>query len=234
MDTEDQQDVTENSSDSSNPEDDNVEASESEGNDKDKNFAKLRELASAKDLKIAELEAALELKEGARSLNTSDDSEVQEEKPKKATGDNTLKLIFDRDMKEATRSWNKTNKVPAEVWNKIKSKIILTGEETTSEIYDKIDEIHSNIPEVRAEKDKELVNKGKKEAMRQFQDSELDYGGGGDVDMDSDAAPRLDSKTKTWAKALGMSDKDMKEVNQDSNPEQWTEGKEAKRAFFQP
>ena len=105
-------------------------------------------------------------------------------------------------------------KVSSEEWAQIKSKVSLSGDETVSEIQDKIDEMYQNIPAVREKREKALIEKGRKIAMSEFQDEEMDIGGsGGDTDFGDKTETRINAKTKKWAKGLGLSEKEIKEVD---------------------
>ena len=168
-------------------------------------------------------------KKGKKEEN--DEEEIEEDKTSK---NDTLQVIFARDMKEAVHQWNKKNKVSSEEWAQIKSKVSLNGDETVSEIQDKIDEIYQNIPAVREKREKMLIEKGKKIAMSEFQDEEMDIGGGGDVDFGDKTEIRVNTKTKKWAKGLGLSEKEIKEVDDSEEVNQWKAGKQATRKFFQP
>jgi hypothetical protein len=208
-----------------------VETKPDEGNDKEKNFAELRKRLEEAEAERVELRKKLAEKENPdRSLSIETPDET---KPSKKD-DETLKRIFERDMKEATIQWSQSNKTTAEEWAQIKTKVTLKGDETLSEIKAKIDEAYHSLPTVRERREKELLEKGKRLAMQQFNDEELDMGGGGgDVNLGGDVAPRLNPKTKSWAKGLGLGDKDLKDVDFDSDPNQWSEGQSAKRSFFQ-
>lgn len=204
-----------------------VEAGKPEGDDKDKNFASLRKKLEETEKELARVKAEKE-KEVDRSL-AGDEPEV-----KKPKADDTLKVIFERDVKEATRLWNKKTTVSSEEWAQIKSKVQLKGDETQSEIQDKIQEAYESLPGVRQKRDKELIEKGKRLAMSEFSDDELDMGGGGDVDLGGGGEVRVSKQTKTWATRLGLSEKEIKEVDTESNPNEWSEGKQATRKFFHP
>lgn len=218
-------------------EEDEVVETEDSADDKKANFANLRKKAETLEKENEILRKQIDAKaEADRSLiqkkEEIEKGEIEEDEKSK---DSPLKIIFERDMKEAVRQWNKKNKVSSEEWVQIKSKISLNGEETLSEIQDKIDEVYQSIPSVREKRDKALIEKGKKLAMSEFQDEELDIGGGGgDSDFGGQAETRLNAKSKTWAKGLGLSDKEIKEVDSEADSNQWKVGKSATRKFFQP
>lgn len=198
-------------------------------NDKDQNFANLRAEKERLEKELAEARA--QSQQNDRSLSVEPE-ETPSEKPQDNNVD-TLKVIFERDAKEATRMWNRKNEVTAEEWQTIKSKVALRGDETQSEIYDKIDEAYHSLPSTREKREKELIEKGKQEAMRQFSDEELDVSTGGDADYSGTPQPRYNQKTKAWAKGLGLSDEELSKVDTDGDPSAWTEGPQAKRAFFE-
>lgn len=204
-----------------------VEPSDSKGDDKAKNFAELRRKLEATEAEKAELARKLaEKEENNRSLG---DDEEKDKKP-----DPTIKVLFERDLKEATRQWNKANKATAEEWAVIKSKVSLRGDETMSEISDKIDEAYHSLPSVREKREKEIALKARKEAMREFSDDELDSGGaGGDVDLGGGTPTRLNDKTKKWARGLGLTPEEMKDIDEDSDPSDWKIGPSPTRKFFQ-
>jgi len=210
-----------------------VEPKGGEGDDKETNLAvlrkKLKQTEQERDeaIKIASLKGEKE-----RSLGAVDEEEPVVEK-KKETPD-TLKVIFQRDAKEATRQWNKKNPVSSEEWAQIKSKIKLSGEETVSEIVDKIDEVHQSLPSVRAKRDKELIDKGRKQAMSQFQDEELDIGGGGDVDLGEGSEPRFNSREKKFLDRFGVTSDERKNINKETNTNEPVVFTQPTRKFFQP
>ena len=201
--------------------DDSVEDKSGDESDKEKNFAKLRttneDLVKANKILTEENEELA----GKRSLGDDDgDGDADDDKDGKSKKSTTEEVLFNRDLKEATRIWNKENKVSPEIWEQVKAKINFTGEETQSEIVDKINETYTNIPEVRKKLDADLISKGKNEAMNNFQDGEMDLGGGGD-DSGGDSAgngPRLNGKTKLWAKGLGLNTEELKNVDLEGDP----------------
>jgi hypothetical protein len=190
----------------------NVEGETTPENDKDKNFAELRKKSEALEKENKELRERVENGDSARTL--ADDPKPEKKVEKK---EDTLGVLFQRDMKEAVIQWNNENKISTEDWATIKSKISLKGDETLSEIKGKINDVYNSIPTVRAEKDKALVEKGRKEAMQQFRDDELDIGSGGDVNLGDGVNHRHNSKTKSWAKGLGMTDKKLADVDPDGD-----------------
>lgn len=191
-----------------------------EGNNKDKNFANLRKKAEDLERENAELRDRLG-KEDKRSLVEEKDDESND----------TKKYIFERDIKEATRQWNKKNQISTEEWGQIRKKVSLKGDETESEIYDKIDEAYQTLPSVRDKREKELVEKGRKEAMQSFRDDELDLGSGGDIDTGGGEAPRLTTKEKTWLKAFGVSPEEQKKIDKSGNTAEWKIREEAERGI---
>lgn len=234
---ENKEDVTEDSSNSP-KEEAPVEGGEAKGNDKDNNLAALRKSKQTLEEENEKLRIALSQKEESdRSLSLGNDDEErkEEKKPVKKDDSDTLGKVFERDMREATYQWNKTNKVSSEEWAKVKSKVQLKGDETVSEIKDKIEEAYQSLPEVRQKRDKELIEKGKKLAMQNFTDEELDNGGGGDIDFGSgESTPRYNAKTRGFARGLGLSEKDLKEIDQDEDPNEWKNGPNPTRKAFQP
>lgn len=181
-----------------------VENRAPEGDDKDKNFAALRKQLKEREEEIERLKSGTS-PEGERSLGEERKSDP----------------LFERDLKDATYEWNKNHKISKDDWDSIKSKVSLKGDETRSQILDKIDEAYSNLPSVRQIKEKELIEKGKQEALRQMNDNELDIGSGGDVDFGGDPAPKINKKTRDFARAMGMKDEDIKKVDMSANPNEW-------------
>ncbi len=193
--------------------DESVETkSDKEINNKDKNFAELRKKASTLEKENAELRQKLE------SNKTIEKDE--EKKPEKA---DPLKVVFERDLKDVAREWNKKNKVTADEWAELKKRVTLKGDETRGEIQDKIDEAYHSLPGTRAKREKELIEKGKRQAMREFNDEELDTGSGGDVDMGSGNEPRFNSKEKNFLKTFGVTAEEAKQIDKSSdNYTGWT------------
>lgn len=210
--------------------------------DKQKNLANLRKKSEALEKENAELKKQLESKgSDNRTLGEEDDDEEDKDKGKekkieKKSDSDPLEIVFKRDLKEATRTWNKKNKVTDEEWGEVKKRVSLKGDETQSEIFEKIDEAYSNLPSTRKKREKEIFDKGKKAAMSEHTDDELDFGGGGaDVDLEgSGGATQLNSKSKKWGKGLGLTDKELKEVDMEEDPNAWKPGKQATRKFFTP
>jgi len=189
-----------------------VETLKDEGDDKSKNFAELRKQLKEAQEERDRYKALTEKPEESRTL--ADKPKI--EKPKEE-GD----PLFSRDLKDATYEWNKTNKVSNEEWQAIKSKVSLTGEETRSQILDKITEAYQSLPSIRQKREQDLINKAKQEAMRQMSDDELDIGGGGDVSLGGENTPKIDKKTRMWAKAMGMTDEQIAKVDTNENPNEW-------------
>lgn len=206
--TKEEKDVTDDSSSSSESEEGKVETSEEEENDKSKNFAELRKQKEETDKENVELRKRLQDK----------DERTLEEKPEEESKEDVTKVLFDRDLKEATRVWNKKTEVPSDVWARIRKKVSLTGEETQSEILEKIDEAYQNIPSVREKRDKALVDQGKNEAMKNFQDSEMDIGGGGDVNLGEGSQTKINPKEKIWLDKMGVKPEDQKKIDKNANP----------------
>lgn len=206
-----------------------VDGGEGSGDDKLINLAALRKKLDATSAENASLKKALEESKGAvdRTLLTE-----EEKKPKK---DDTVKVLFERDVKEATIQWTKKNKVTNEEWAAIKARVSLKGDETLTEIVDKIDETFNSLPSVRERRETEIAKKAKLETMRQFQDNELDFGGGGDtVDYgNNNGTTILNSKESKFLKAFGVTPEEQKSINKEKNTNQWEDGKSPTRKFFE-
>lgn len=216
-------------SDNSESDEDAVESDDDSDSDKDKNFSELRKTKQRLEKENRELRQKLEEEGEDRSLDLG--GEDQEEKKEQK---DPLKAVFERDVRDATREWNKENEATAEEWAQVRKRITLTGEETRSEIYDKIDEVYNTLPDVRKRREKQLIEKGKKEAMGQFQDSELDIGGGGDVDLGEGKSPRFTPKEKAWLDGMNVPKEERKKIDKDADPSEETLGKEATKKFFVP
>lgn len=201
-----------------------------EGNDKDKNFANLRESRDQAIKRAEEAEAELaKLRGDDDSRDLGDDEqedEEKEEKPKKTdkkdTSSGEPSAVFIRDRKEAALKWNQKRKVPAAIWKKIQGAVNLTGKETETEIYNKIESAYLNIPEVRKERDQKLINQGRRLERGEISDDDMDIGGGSgsDISRGSDGGgnkPRHNAKTKTWAKGLGLKEKELNEIDPDED-----------------
>ncbi len=209
------------------------------GDDKDKNFTNLRaklKIAEAEKERLAAENEALRNGGGDRSLDLDTEPVVvpkakPDQKPDESN--EVSAVIFKRDMKEAVLTWNRENKVEPEEWAMIKKGVNLKGDETLSEIKEKIQSAYEALPSVRAKRDQALIDKGRKEAMRDFNDDEMDFGGQGDADMGAIPAVRVSSKARSFAKSMGMSDKDIQSVG-DEDPNQWADGRKPVRKFFQP
>lgn len=190
-----------------------VEAEESkEINNKDKNFAELRK--KAKELEEANKELRAKL-EGDRSL------EINSKEDKK---NDPLRIVFERDLKDITREWNKKNSISSEEWAELKKRVTFNGDETRGEIHDKITEAYEALPTTKVKKEKELIEKGKRLAMKQFQDNELDIGSGGDVDLGGGGeTPRFTAKEQHFLKVFGVSKEEQAKIDKSSNSYQdWT------------
>jgi len=201
-----------------------------EGDDKNKNFAELRKQLEEERREKAELKRQLEGKQEKDNILNIEGDEVEEKKPK---ADDTLKIIFQRDMKEAVHQWQSTNKVTPEEWAQIKGKVSLKGDETLSEIKSKISEVHQSLPTVRAKRDKELIEKGKRMAMSEFSDDELDIGGGGDADFGGETETRFTSQEKRFMDSMGVTPEERKKIKKDGTTNEWQVGQSPTRKFFQ-
>jgi hypothetical protein len=201
------------------------------GDDKDNNLAALRKkLADAekeRDEAIRKLTEKGGGAEGDRSLDLPGDTTPPEKKPEAAaaTEDDPIKKIFKRDLKEAAIQWNATNKVSVEIWNKIRSKVAFNGDETLSEIKAKLDDAYHSIPEVRVEREKSIREEGKKEAMKDHFDDDLDLPGGGSGEGGGSGAQgagtRVPRETRAWGRGLGLTDKEISAVDPDRDPSEW-------------
>lgn len=241
------EDVKKDSSSSTDKEDKTVETT-SDGGDKEENFAKLRDINKdlTDDLKVANKKVGdLEIEnedlkaDPNRTLDAPGDTEEEEEEDDKVVdppeADDTVSVLFKRDLKEATKAWNKDNDVSATEWAQIQKKVTLKGDETQSEIAEKIEEAYQGLPSVREKRDKAMIDKGRKQADSEFSDEEMGTGTGGDVDLGGERKPRFNRKTKDFAKKVGgMSDKELAEVDPDGEVGMNTEGPEATRKFFEP
>lgn len=202
-----------------------VESGDDKGKDKDKNFAELRKKNEQLEKDLAEERRLRQEEANKRKLDVKeedDDEDEEEDKdkdPKKSKSEisEATRLMFDRDMKKAVRSWNSKNKVTADEWAAIKKRVSLNGDELDSEIEEKIDAAYHSIPSVREKRDKELILKGKKEAMKEFQDEELDLGGGGDGDLGGGDAPRFNSKEKKWLDGFGVNQEARNKIDKSSD-----------------
>lgn len=184
------------------------------GNDKDKNFAELR-----KQLDDANKE--LETLKGG-SATKQDDGDKDE--PTAAE-----KVVFDRDHREAVIQFSGKVKLTEEQKKALTEKVALTGKEVPSEIIAKYQEAYEALPEVKAAREKALIDKGRREAMGQFRDDEMDLGGGGDTDAGADTQPRISNGDAKFAKAMGMSDKAIKAIDLTAETNEWSPGKEPTR-----
>lgn len=215
-----------------------VEDTESKGDDKETNLAKLRQAKekAEKERDDALAELAKQAKNNERTLGESPEpSEESGKETKKETKKDDLSLVFQRDLKDVTRVWNKKNTVSDEEWEAIRSRVSLKGDETRSEIEEKIDEAYQSLPSVRKKREQELIELGRKQAMGETRDDEMDFTGGGDTDYGSERKVRVDSRTKNFAKRVGgLTDEDFGNIDPDENPNEWKTGKEPTRKFFQP
>jgi hypothetical protein len=226
-------DVKDESSTSTGAGEGNVEAGASEGNDKDKNFAELRKAKEAAEARAAELERQLagngEGQSKQRTLAAPDEGAGEGKKSDDAS------VLFERDMREASYRWSKTNKdVTDQEWQAIQSKVSLKGDETVSEIEDKISEAYEGLPTVREKRDQQLIEKGKKEAMRQFRPDEMDLSGG-DVDLGGgEGQVRHSAKEQAWLRSFGVKPGDAAKIDREADTSGWQEGPQATRKPFQP
>lgn len=213
-----------------------VEAGKDKVDDKDKNFAALRTKIESLEKENEELKKGkAPIEDDKRDLNTGKDDEEDESEDDEDDTPDPIKVVFDRDVREATNLWNKKNKVTADEWKQIKAKVSLTGDETVSEIQDKIDEAYASLPEVRKKRDQELIDKGRKQAMSEHTDEELDMGGGGEGYGESRGSePVLNPKEKKFLNNFGVSKEDQKGIDKSQNTSSWKTGKSATRKAFQP
>lgn len=179
--------------------------------DKDKNFAELRTKKEQLEKENEDLR-----KENESLKKPADDSKKDIQDP--------LKVVFDRDLKEATFQWSEKNKPTADDWAELKKKVTFKGDETLSEIKAKMSEAYETLPSVKQRKEKELIDKGRKQAMREFNDEEMDFGGGGDVDLGGGSnTSQLNSKEKKFLKNFGVTPEEAKKINKDETPNTgWT------------
>jgi hypothetical protein len=203
-----------------------VETAETKSDDKESNIAALRIKKEALEKENNELKTRLS------QFDKSKDSLPLEGTGKVETPD-PLKVIFNRDIKEASLQWNKKNKVTTEEWTAIREKVSLKGDETLTEIQEKIDEVYHALPTVRERREKELIAKGKRLAMNNISDDDMDMSGGGDVDMDKGNEAPLSTKEKNFLKTFGVTPDEQKKIDTSSNPNAWQEGKSPIRKFFE-
>ena len=225
----------------------NVENESGSGNDKDTNLANLRKQLEEKDVEIERLKAGNggqgNGSGGDRSLNLNegddDDEDDGDKGGKKGKEDDdelssAEKIAFNRDLQDVARGWNKEHNVSDSEWAEIQKKVTFTGKELRSEILEKINEAHQSLPTVRQQREKALKDEGRKEAMREIQDQELDLGGGGEGDMgEGGGEPRFTPKERRWMDAFGVGDDTRKKINKSKNTNQWEEGKSPRRKFFE-
>ena len=217
----DKTDVTEDSSTSTDAGTDNVEPGTESGDDKDKNFAALRDKNKELEEENVRLrKIAQDNEKGNRSLgkdDEEDDDKAESDRKKKDDANTHLSVVFDRDLREATLQWNQSNDVDAATWNKIKEEVALKGDETLTEIKQKIDKAYHSLPEVRKKREEELRAEGRKQAMQEFNDDELDIGGGGGEGSDTGGGgqTRMTSKEKTFLKAMGVPEKEWGNIDKE-------------------
>lgn len=194
-----------------------VETKPEDGDDKSKNFARLR--GERDDLKAENerLRKIAETEEG-RDLRTQDEQE--DDVVEKA---DTEKIVFDRDLKEATLQWNEKNQVSKEEWAQIRKKVSLTGKETLTEIKRKISEAHESIPSVRKAKEDGLREEGRQEILKRHTDLDLDIGGGSDgSDLgEGGIGPSFTPKEKAWLDKMNVKPEDRKKIDKSANPNEW-------------
>lgn len=204
-----------------------VEGGSPEGDDKNKNFAELRkQLETERAEKAALLERLKAQDEGERALG-GDDPDAGKHKET-----DVEKVIFERDKRDAVKEWGKTHPVAADVWAQVKTKVSLKGNETRSEILEKIDEAYQSLPTVRTAREKQIADEARRKAMTEFQDDELDMGGGGDINLGDGAMPRFTQKEKKILDAMGVPAEDRKSIDKDANPNEWKTGTSPTRKFF--
>lgn len=193
-----------------------VENGNQGGDDKDKNFSELRRQLAEKDAEIERL------KGGAgdeRNLAPKGDDDG-----KGAKKPDPMVAIFERDQREAVRLWNKQHKVTPEMWAEIKNRVQLNGDETVSEIQDKIDDAYSSLPAVQKEREDRIRNEERQKAMREFSDDDLDLGtgGSGNAGGGDGGAPRFNSKERGILKAFGVTPEEAKNIDRNAETNEWT------------
>lgn len=206
-----------------------VETKPTDSDDKNKNFAELRkQLETERAEKVALLERLKAQEEGERNLGGEDPDAGKHKET------DVEKVIFERDKRDAVKEWGKTHPVAADVWAQVKTKVALKGNETRSEILEKIDEAYQSLPTVRTDREKKIADEARRKAMMEFQDDELDMGGGGDINLGDGAMPRFTPKEKKILDAMGVPAEDRKGIDKDANPNEWKTGKSPVRKFFTP
>lgn len=170
--------------DSSSSESDDTDV-ETEESDKDKNFGKLRKIKE--DLE-------------------------KENKELKEKGSDAKTILFDQNKKKAVRKFGSDNKISDEVWEKIKNKITLKGDEDDEEIYQEIQNVYESLPDVKAQKEKELIEKGRTEGLKGFTEEEMDLGTGGEPPTGEKPPVRLTSKDKKWLDVFGVTEEERKKI----------------------
>jgi len=186
--------------------------------DKESNLAKLRNLVRQEREQREALQKKLE--EGVSKNETPTEFSLDSEEDK-GKGSDFNKVIFQRDMKKAVNRWSKEHKVSKEQWDNVRKSVSLKGDELDDEIYDKIQSAYSSLPEVRETREKELIEKGKKEAMQQFQDSELSFGGGGDAGYSGQPKKKFSDKEKKMLDVFGVTSEERDNIDKDGNPSDW-------------
>lgn len=209
---EENKDVKDNSSSSSDSDDSSNKKVDEDRSDKEYNFAALRKSKEDADKRIKELEEENKLlketkdrREGERrgrrilagqepdKKHGKDDDGDDDEKERR---DASLtaefnKTLFDRDKQKATRRWNEEHPDVTDVeWNSICENVVLKGDEDDEMIYRKINFAYESLPSVQARREKQLIEKGRQEALREFSDSEMDIGAGGDSVSGSDKSKK--------------------------------------------
>lgn len=182
--------------------------------DKDKNFAALRERAEKAEREKAEAEAKLEAVTSNAKPNLTADANLTD----------AQKAVFDRDLRMAIKGWRGKNSVTADEWSSIQKRVVFSGDELPDEIAEKIDAAHAQLPGVRERREKELVEKGRKSAMREFSDEDMDIGGGGDAGMTGgEPETRFTEKENRWLNTFGVKPDDRKNISKRSTEYQnWT------------
>lgn len=185
--------------------------------DKESNLANLRKLVREERKKREDVEKERDALKGNPPKKEEPESlDLESNKEKKVS--EAEKLLFDRDLKKAVNRWSKEHKVTKEEWAEIKKKVTLNGDELDDEIYEKISSAYEGLPNVKEKRESELIEKGKKEAMKQFQDSELDFGGGGDSgNGGNQPTKRFTSQENKFLNAFGVTEEERKGIDKESN-----------------
>lgn len=211
-----------------NPDGSQVEGG-NQGGDKDKNFAELR---TAKEKAEADLQA---YKAKFGELPSEDDDDalsdpadlIDDEPDSKKDGDGAAngqgdkpspdanQVAFKRDVREAATQFTQETKVTKAQWAQIKNSVKLTPEMTVSQIKAAIKNVYEALPDVRQAREASIKEEGKKEAMGQLHDTDMDLPGGGNENGNGggNSQPRIPRETRAWGKSLGLSDSEMADVS---------------------